>query len=171
MSTTNVEYTTLARLLKNQSDSHFVTSIKDQYLTLQCYPQLSNTVTMSNLEFMNRVGEMNRMGDIAIAYEQTENNIIILGIGSLCIELKIDNKNIGHIDNIVIHPGFMEQEKTVQEIVNRLTRLAFNNSCYIVIINSKRDLSKKFEELGYTINGIEMVKYNNNIINHNNRAL
>ena len=159
---TTIQYTTLARLIKNQSDSHIVALIKDQYLTLQCYPQLSNTVNMTNLEFMNRVGEMNRLGDIAIAYEYVEetNKIIIIGIGSLCIELKIDNKNVGHIDNIVVHPGFMEQEKTTQEIVNRLTKLAFNNNCYKVIINCKRDTTKKLEDLGYAINGIEMVKYN-----------
>ena len=149
-----VQYTTMSIIIKNQSDSIILRSIKEQYL---CLIGEKNYEKITNLDFINKINEMSKMGEIAIAYyiEEDTNNVIIVGTGSLYIELKINGKNIGYIEDIHIYNDCKLQ---TTEIIRRLSSLASKNHCYKVIINCKRDNAKTYEQIGFDQTGIEMTK-------------
>jgi glucosamine-phosphate N-acetyltransferase len=87
-------------------------------------------------------------------------NIEIVGSGTIIFEPKIIHgcKNIGHIEDIVVHNDYRTQG-IAKDILKRLVDLAKQKNCYKVILDCKNNLQNFYERNEFEYKGIQMSKY------------
>ena len=100
----NIQYDSLLHVY--QEHNHQIENIKFQYLHLLSF--LTNTPMISTEEFIDKITEISKMGDILICYSIDNEKITILGSGTIIYEPKIIHgcKNVGHIEDIVVHTNY-----------------------------------------------------------------
>jgi len=92
-------------------------------------------------------------------YVIVENDKVI-GTGTLLIEPKFIHqcKNVGHIEDIVVHKDY-RGKKYGKKILESLLSVAETYNCYKVILNCKESNIGFYEKCGFEKKEVEMVKY------------
>jgi glucosamine-phosphate N-acetyltransferase len=137
-----------------------IEDIRFQYMKLLSF--LTNAPDISIKDFLDRVNQISKIGDIIVCYyEDLENNKIkILGSGTIIYEPKLIHgcKNVGHIEDIVVHDSY-RSIGIAKNILNILVDFSNKNNCYKVILDCKEDLVVFYEKNGFKHNGNQMSKY------------
>ena len=158
----NLQYDTLLNIYQN--NRKLIEDIKAQYINLLLF--LTNTPDIPTEEFIDKIYEISKIGDIIICYftNGTEFNedikINIIGSGTVIYEPKIIHgcASVGHIEDIVVHKNY-RSNGVAKNILNRLIDMAKNNNCYKVILDCKHELVNFYEMNGFKNNGNQMSKY------------
>jgi glucosamine-phosphate N-acetyltransferase len=152
----NFIYIPLNKFINDNKDK--INEIINQYFSL--LSQLTNTPIITNEEFINNLSQISNMGCIIICYTIIENNINIIGSGTIIFEPKIirNGKNVGHIEDIVVDEKYRSM-KIGTNIFNKLIELANERNCYKVILDCTEDVSGFYEKIGFKKHGIQMSKY------------
>ena len=90
--------------LQNIILNNNIYKIKNKYIEL-----LSNLTTTKNLndeDFFEIINKIHKIGAIYVCYYYKNDEIEIIASGTIIIEPKIihSGKNVGHIEDIVVHP-------------------------------------------------------------------
>ena len=85
---------------------------------------------------------------------------IIVASGTLLIENKIIHnfKNVGHIEDIVIHRNYRKKGYG-RIIIEKLIDVAKNSHCYKVILNSNPECENFYNKFGLSKKYIQMARY------------
>ena len=135
--------------------------IKQQYLWL-----LSNLTVTEYIEsslFIKNINKICEMGVIVIGIvTDNMNNFEIVASGTIIIEPKIirKGKNVGHIEDIVVAPH-MRGKGISRYILELLTHFAKDSNCYKITLDCSEELKNVYNNNGFNIKGIQMVKYFN----------
>ena len=101
--TFNFEYNTLFNICKNNME--MIEDIKLQFLNLLSF--LTDSPNITTNQFLYQINEISKIGEIFVCYVYniTSKSINILGSGTILYEPKIIHgcKNVGHIEDIVVH--------------------------------------------------------------------
>lgn len=151
-------YTTLCKYLEEKPDT--LEEIKNQYLYL-----LSFLTTTSNLDadfFYQQVMNISITGDTVIGYtidKETDKHMIVAS-GTIIYEPKLTHggRNIGHIEDIVVHPEH-RKEGIASTILSILSEFAKEKDCYKIILDCKPQLISVYRKSGFQNNGIQMSQY------------
>jgi len=148
------------------SFSHFIsttkilknTQIKNQYLELLSY--LTKVEPMSNEDFLSKIDEISRHGEIILCYCIKDNIITFVGSGTIFIEPKLirGTRSVGHIEDIVVHPLY-RGKGMANKIVESLMDYARINNCYKTILDCDPVIKKVYEKAGMKEKGIQMAHY------------
>lgn len=82
----------------------------------------------------------------------------IVGYGSIVIEAKIRGGKMGHVEDIVSHPGYRKQG-VGKAIVDALFDVAKANGCYKVALQCKEHNVSFYEKCNYEISGVAMQRF------------
>jgi glucosamine-phosphate N-acetyltransferase len=154
-------YDSLLNVCKeNKNNEDMIEDIKIQYLHLLSL--LTSVTPISTIEFMNQVNRISRMGAIIVCYSKDveDGKITIMGSGTIIYEPKIIRscKNVGHIEDIVVHSNYRGQGIS-KNIIHKLIHMGSENNCYKVILDCKKDMVSFYEKNGFINNGSQMSKY------------
>jgi glucosamine-phosphate N-acetyltransferase len=163
----NFEFDTLYNIYEKcqlyENSFELIEDIKSQYLHLLSF--LTETKPILREEFIRQIIKISEIGDIMICYlKDSERKITILGSGTIIYEPKIIHgcKNVGHIEDIVVHENYRGQG-IAQKILVKLTNNANYQNCYKVILDCKNELVPFYEKMGFIQNNYQMTKYFNKI--------
>lgn len=152
------EYDSLLQVCQNNKES--IEDITLQYLYLLSF--LTHTAEISSEDFVNKVTEISKIGDIVVCYYiDTETcKINIVGSGTVIYEPKIIRgcKYVGHIEDIVVHRGY-RSHGIARNILHLLVEKAKQNNCYKTILDCTVDLVRFYERNGFIENGTQMSMY------------
>lgn len=137
--------------------------IKDSYLEL--LSQLTTVEKLSDEVFFKRITDIHKMGDIIIFYYEYDNNIKLVGTGTIIYEPKIihGGKYVGHIEEIVVNKDYRKQG-IGKKIIKKLVELSYTKNCYKVILDCNDELVPFYENLGFKNKNNQMSLYNTYII-------
>ena len=155
------KYDILLNIIEENKDS--IEDIKNQYITL--LSQLTETPTITNENFINKIKEISNIGNIIVCYYYTENKKIhIIGSGTIIYQPKIihDCKYVGHIEDIIVH-NMYRSNGIAKQIIQQLIDMANIKKCYKVILDCKPELCGFYEKIGLKKTGNQMSKYFYNI--------
>lgn len=82
----------------------------------------------------------------------------IVGYGSIVIETKIRGGKMGHVEDIVSHPGF-RRKGIGKAVVDALLDVAKANGCYKVALQCKEHNVEFYEKCNYEISGVAMQRF------------
>lgn len=84
----------------------------------------------------------------------------IIASGTLLIENKIihDFKNVGHIEDIIIHKNYRKKGYG-KIIMEKLIDVAKNSHCYKVILNCNPECENYYKKFGLSKKYIQMARY------------
>jgi glucosamine-phosphate N-acetyltransferase len=110
--------------------------------------------------FIEKINQIYQFGIIYVGIKYLENNLTIVGTGTIIIEPKLirATKSVGHIEEIVVHPKFRGIGISSQ-IINLLKDYAITKDCYKIILSCEENLSKVYEKCGFKQKGIQMSFY------------
>jgi glucosamine-phosphate N-acetyltransferase len=156
----NVSYNTLFDILNLDNTTHLNSlqqNVKKQYIDL--LSQLTNAPIITDIEFINKVNEISKIGKIIICYNNIDDNINIIGSGTIIYEPKIihGGKSVGHIEDIIVDKNYRNQG-IAKNILNKLLELS-KNTCYKVILDCKEELLDFYSKTGFKKSGFQMAKY------------
>lgn len=116
---------------------------------------LTNITHISENEFINQYNNL-RSNDLHLVIEK-DNKII--AYGSIIIDFKFyrNCKNIGHIEDIVIHPDYRGNGLSKQ-IINELIKYGKNMNCYKIVLNCDQNLTLFYTHLGFVKKNDFMIK-------------
>ena len=144
-----MEYISLKDLLEEDQPN-----IKSQYIQLLSY--LTSTYDLTLEEFNNNIKEIFLMGIIIVCIERTNNEIKLVGSGTIIIEPKIihGGKSVGHIEDVVVHPLY-RGKGIAQTILNMLVDYS-SQKCYKVILNCNPNMEQFYNRAGFDKKCIQM---------------
>ena len=143
----------------NQCD---IETIKTQYLEL--LSQLTNAPLITNEDFLLKLDEISKMGEIIIAYVIDDPSYPfsskIIASGTVIFEPKIirGGKYVGHIEDIVVSKSYRKQGIS-QEILQRLMAASRRKGCYKAILDCECNVNSVYEKAGFTEKGVQMAYY------------
>ena len=122
---------------------------------IELLSHLTNITHISENEFINQYKNL-RSNDLHLVIEK-DNKII--GYGSIIIDFKFyrNCKNVGHIEDIVIHPDYRGNGLSKQ-IINELIKYGKNINCYKIVLNCDEYLTQFYTHLGFIKKDNFMVK-------------
>lgn len=154
----NLEYITLYELI--ESKLYTIDKIKKSYLLL--LSMLTSTPDISNIDFINTIFEISKMGDIIIAYyfNIEKQELIIVGSGTIIYEPKIIHglQPCGHIEDIIVHKEY-RKHGIAKNIIEKLNVNGKRKNCYKIILDCNYDLENFYKKSGFEIKGIQMARY------------
>lgn len=152
----NFEYDSLVNIFKKNNIT--IEDIKHEYITLLSF--LTDAPNISIELFLSKIKEISQIGEIIICYQKKDENINIIGSGTVIYEPKIihECKNVAHIEDIVVH-GNYRSHGIAKNILNRLIHCAKQNNCYKVILDCKKELEGLYEKNGFECKGTQMAIY------------
>ena len=130
-------------------------NIKNKYIHLLSF--LTEATDIPDQMFTDKIRDINKMGIILVCIVRTENDILIVGTGTLIKEPKIihGGKSVGHIEDIVVHPLYRNKH-IAQTILNKLTE--YGSDCYKIILDCNPTLEPFYEKAGFNKKCIQMTK-------------
>jgi glucosamine-phosphate N-acetyltransferase len=145
----------------NKNNTKVIDDIKNQYLKLLSF--LTDAPDVPTEQFIKQIIQISKIGTIIICYyydKDNQNKITIVGSGTIIYEPKIIHccKNVGHIEDIVIHDSY-RGNGIARNIIQILTDYSRKNNCYKVILDCKDDMVEFYEKNGLKETGIQMAKY------------
>jgi glucosamine-phosphate N-acetyltransferase len=153
----NFEYSSLIKIINENLDN--IEEIKTNYI--QLLSLLTSVENLSNDDFVNKIIEISKIGEIMVCYyKNLEDKIIIVGTGTVIYEPKIIHscKYVGHIEDIVVKTDY-RYHGMARNIIKQLINSAKENNCYKVILDCKPHLTAFYERSDFTIHGTQMSKY------------
>lgn len=154
----NLEYNTLHALI--QSKIYTIDQIKRSYLVL--LSMLTFTPDITNIEFINKISQISKIGDIIISYyfDIEKQELIIVGSGTIIYEPKIIHgcKSCGHIEDIVVHQNY-RNHGIAKNIIEKLVNNGKQKNCYKIILDCNPELEIFYKRLGFELKGVQMAKY------------
>ena len=141
-----------------QLNREMISTIKHQYLEL-----LSELTIVENLTdnvFIEKIESISKMGKIIIIISEFE----IIATGTVIIEPKIirNGKSVGHIEDIIVKSQHRGKKLSVL-ILRELKEYSKKMNCYKVILDCKTNLESFYEKNDFSRDGVQMVKYFENI--------
>ena len=79
----------------------------------------------------------------------------LVGFGSILIEIKLRGGRVGHIEEIVCHPGLRNQG-VGKAIVEALNKIARERDCYKLVLACEESVRPFYEGLLFQSNGVSM---------------
>jgi glucosamine-phosphate N-acetyltransferase len=158
----NFEFDTLLNIYKKcqlyENSYELIDDIKTQYLYLLSL--LTDAPFITTEEFIHKINEISKMGEIMICYSEKLPNINILGSGTIIYEPKIIHgcKYVGHIEEIVVHEKY-RGHGIAKKILEKLTNNANKKNCYKVVLDCKKNIIPFYEKTGFTQSNFQMSKY------------
>jgi glucosamine-phosphate N-acetyltransferase len=126
---------------------------------------ISNSINMNNENslkitfdtFIDYLKE-NTHHKVYVLYDNEINKVI--GMGTLLLEKKIIHNfgTVGHIEDIVIHKDYQNQEHG-KRILRNIIYEAKKEKCYKVILNCKEELEEFYKKCGLEKKNIQMAYY------------
>uniref|UniRef100_A0A6C0E246 N-acetyltransferase domain-containing protein n=1 Tax=viral metagenome TaxID=1070528 RepID=A0A6C0E246_9ZZZZ len=151
-------YDSLLQVYQNNKES--IEDITLQYLHLLSF--LTHTVEISREDFVNKVMEISKIGDIVVCYsiDVQTGKVNIVGSGTIVYEPKIIRgcKYVGHIEDIVVHSDY-RSHGIAKNILHLLVEKAKQNNCYKTILDCKPELVAFYQRNGFLENGNQMTMY------------
>jgi glucosamine-phosphate N-acetyltransferase len=113
---------------------------------IELLSHLTNITHISENQFIKQYNTL-RSSDLHLVIEK-DNKII--GYGSIIIDFKFyrNCKNIGHIEDIVIHPDYRGNGLSKQ-LINELIKYGKNMNCYKIVLNCDENLTQYYTHLGF----------------------
>jgi len=144
--------------LQNIILNNNIYKIKNKYIEL-----LSNLTTTKNLNdeyFFEIINKIHKIGAIYVCYYYKNDEIEIIASGTIIIEPKIihSGKNVGHIEDIVVHPKHQGKGLSTK-IVKYLKDYGLENNCYKIILDCDKNIKKVYEKNDFYEKDIQMVYY------------
>lgn len=132
--------------------------VKNSYICLLSY--LTKTNNIDNNTFLSTIKKINEIGIIYVCYVFVEKKINIIASGTIIIEPKIIHncKNVGHIEDIVVHPLYQGKGLS-KKIIEYLKNYGINNNCYKIILDCNKNIKKVYEKNDFYEKDIQMVFY------------
>jgi len=129
-------------------------TIKTQYCKLLSY--LTDTPDINTELYNTNIQEILNMGEIIVCIIRDDNNINLIGAGTIIIEPKIihGGKSVGHIEDIIVHPHYRNQG-IAQSILNKLIDYS-KRDCYKVILNCNPNMESFYNKAGFEKKCIQM---------------
>jgi glucosamine-phosphate N-acetyltransferase len=157
----NIKYTYLLNLINTNEFNHTkLNEIKTMYINL--LKNLTITEDMPINLFIQQIEEISKNGNIIIAvYESESNNdLIIIGSGTVIIESKIIHscRPVAHIEDIVVHPDY-RGKGIAKNIISLLKNFSMSKNCYKIILNCNDKYIGVYEKCDFIKNGNEMSLY------------
>lgn len=149
-----IKYDNLNNLLKQYD----ISIIKKSYINL--LKQLTIANHLPDDIFLHKIDLIFKIGLIYVSYINDNMDIIIIGTGTIIVEPKLihDGMSVGHIEDIVIDNNYRGCHIS-QKILDELTKYAFDNNCYKIILDCDKNIKKVYEKNGFVKKNIQMVKY------------
>lgn len=135
-----------------------ITEIKNQYINLLKNLTITEDITVE--EFINKIYEISKIGNIVIAYIKCDINFKIVGSGTVIIEPKIIHscKSVAHIEDIVVHPDYRGQG-IAKNIISTLKNISITKNCYKIILNCIDEYIPVYKKCEFVEKGYEMALY------------
>lgn len=116
---------------------------------------LTKVKNISENEFINQYNNL-KSSDLHLVIEK-DNKIV--GYGAIIIDFKFyrNCKNVGHIEDIVIHPDYRGNGLS-KKIINQLIDYGKNMNCYKIVLNCNENLKDFYKNLGFKKKDNFMVK-------------
>lgn len=131
--------------------------LNDYYLgILELYSQL--TIVSKNISFEQFQTTFDRMSGRTVILVNSSTPTQIIGMGKLFIEIKIDGKKMGHIEDIVIDSNY-RGIGLGKKIINSLIQMAKVERCYKISLNCNFDKIGFYKKNGFVKKGAEMTYY------------
>ncbi len=86
-----------------------------------------------------------------------DENLVVVGYGSILIERKIRGGKMGHIEDVAVHPDF--RKKGIGKLLmNTLYQIAQDELCYKVFLSCKEHNLSFYQKCDFAIGGISLSK-------------
>jgi glucosamine-phosphate N-acetyltransferase len=144
-----MEYISLLELIEDEQ-----LNVKSQYIQLLSYLTATNDLTIE--KFNTNIKDIFAMGIIIVCILRENNQVKIVGSGTIIIEPKIihNGKCVGHIEDVVVHPNYRNQG-IAQTILDKLVDYS-KKECYKVILNCTPNLEQFYNYAGFEKKCIQM---------------
>jgi glucosamine-phosphate N-acetyltransferase len=155
----NIKYTNLLNLINTNEYNHTkLNEIKTKYITL--LKNLTITEDISNDLFIQQIKDISKIGNIIIAIIETNDDLVIVGTGTVIIEPKIIRscRPVAHIEDIVVHPDY-RGNGIAKNIISLLKNFSISKNCYKIILNCDDDFIGVYEKCDFIKKGNEMSLY------------
>jgi glucosamine-phosphate N-acetyltransferase len=157
---TNIKYNNLINLIENIENINKIQEIKESYL--QLLENLSIIENIDNNLFIQRIKEINNIGNIYICYTEINNTIQIIGSGTIIFEPKIlrGGKYVARIEDIVVKQEFRNLG-IAKNIINHLILLSKNYSfpIYKIILVCNNNYINFYKKFGFIPKDNNLVLY------------
>ena len=152
----NIEMLTLEELSRRIP----IGELKTKYLTLLSF--LSDSPFVTNDEFETQMNKITRLGVILVCIVRDNDNIKIIGSGTLLFEPKLSHgcNYVGHIEDIVVDPDYRGLH-IASTILSKLKDLS-KPYCYKVILECKEEIKEFYEKNEFVSSNLFVMKYNEN---------
>lgn len=124
--------------------------------------QLLNQLTQSNIisknEFIQKINEIKKTGDVFVIEDIEQKKIV--ASGKLLIEQKLirGGSKVGHLEDIIVHSEYRKYGLG-KIIVNFIVNLAKNEGCYKIIGDCNDNVINFYLKLGFEKKGNQIAIY------------
>jgi glucosamine-phosphate N-acetyltransferase len=148
-------FDTLNNIINNFNN---IDNIQINYIHLLSH-LTSSSITNKEI-FLENINKIHSHGIIYVCYYLKDDEIFFVASGTIIIEPKIIHgcKNVGHIEDIVVHPNY-QGEGLSYKIINYLKQYGINNNCYKIILDCNKNIKKVYEKHNFVEKDIQMVYY------------
>eukprot|EP01128_Nolandella_sp_AFSM9_P012224 TRINITY_DN9070_c0_g1_i1.p1 TRINITY_DN9070_c0_g1~~TRINITY_DN9070_c0_g1_i1.p1 ORF type:complete len:213 (+),score=66.42 TRINITY_DN9070_c0_g1_i1:48-641(+) len=122
--------------------------------------QLTDMEGLSQQMFEKRFDSLKNAGNYYTVVVVDGERGHLVAAGTLFIEEKFihNGGRVGHIEDVVVH-NLSRTHKLGRKIVNTLTKIAFTNGCYKVILDCAEKNIGFYQKCGFEEKEVEMVMY------------
>ena len=144
--------------LYNIINNYNIKNIQNNYIQLLSH--LTTSPQINESLFLENINKIHNNGIIYVCYCLINNDVFFIASGTILIESKIihECKNVGHIEDIVVHPNYQGQGISYK-IVNYLKQYGIEHNCYKIILNCKENIKKVYQKHNFEEKDIQMVYY------------
>ena len=134
--------------------------MKNSINYIQLLSHLTSSPAVEEHVFLKNINKIHEMGIIYVCYYLQENEIFFIASGTIIIEPKIihECKNVGHIEDIVVHPDYHGKGLSYT-IINYLKQYGIQNNCYKLILDCNENIKKVYQKHNFIKKDIQMVYY------------
>ena len=131
-----------------------LTDYSKKYINL--LEQLTHVGNISYDDFKNFFLKLNKNHRVVVI----EKNNVIVASGTILIENKLIHncKNVGHIEDVVVHIDYRKQ-KLGYLIIKKLKEIAKKENCYKVILDCDNNVKYFYEKNNFKEKGKYMADY------------
>lgn len=132
-------------------------SLRLQYLNLLSH--LTDTPDVPLETFSQALDEIEKHGDIQVAYSADPTGWILHGAVSILYETKLIHgcRRVGHIEDLVVLPG--DRSKGVASTLLHRIQKEAEQTCYKIILDCKEEYVPFYEHRGFERRGAQMAYY------------
>jgi GNAT superfamily N-acetyltransferase len=171
----DIKYIDFITIINQNNDNlELLNKIKSKYINL--LSELTNTSNTLNIQnefekkveleldidiFLSKIKEIHKYGKIFIAIVgNLTDEFEIVGSTTVFIEQKIihNAKCVAHIEDVVVDKKF-RGIGIAKNIIELVKKYSFDNNCYKIILNCKKEYILFYEKMGFSNKNCEMSLY------------